>query len=421
MTIIRVLLLLFLFTCQKAIAGNNDSANHRGALRVTYAVLPNDGYSFTDVVTNNLPFTTSGVLQPFGNTGYWLKISLANPNRLSGRYNMYVDPAIYNTIYYFDPGAQKWLSNAAGETVPRRSIKTQIGALFFLLNNQPVNTVYVKMDLDRLKKNRRAIKPVIMYEDAVETEKNQDALVYGWVAALAVLFFFFLYNLYLYWSFREASVLYYLVAQVGAMIYITGYRWIFKVFLPNKVFNLIVLNDSSISSYDIDNILQHAGIVLVVYGLVQLTRNYLNTKNYLPVADKVLKYGLYIYLTVSVILIITNTVFFYVEYYTLLYDNMLLLLVILAITGTCIAGYRRKLRASGPFLLANILPLAIIAAITIFHVAVSLDDSDDVWLPSLAIVSQAFCFSVAVVTRTKLIQSELMKKEMEAQQLSFEI
>jgi DNA-binding CsgD family transcriptional regulator len=403
----KLLVLIFLFLQVVAFAQQKNSAKTAMQDEISYEVLPDSGYSLNEILANNsLNFTRDGLLQSPPCKVYWLKISIANPGRLSGQYNMFVNPSVLNTIYYFDAGEQKWMADSAGVFIVPPAARTQRGALPFVLNRQPVNVLYVKMNLRGLKQPYSPIKPSWQFEKKSVTESQQDALLYGWVAAVSVLCFFLLYNLYVYFSFRDVSVLYYLIAQVGAMIYITGYRNLFSVFTHGKTLNLGLNAGNVVSFYNIDNVMQHAGIMLIMFGLVQLTRSFLNTRFFLPRADRLLKYGLYIYLLASAILIATNLFFLYVEIHTLLWDNIYLFLLISVIIYTCIAAYRRKLRASGAFLLANVLPLVLMVCVTLFHIFISIEEINDVWLPSLAIVSQSF---------------DLSEKELEAQRLNFEV
>ncbi|HWB26291.1 MAG TPA: 7TM diverse intracellular signaling domain-containing protein [Chitinophagaceae bacterium] len=418
----KLLVLVFLFLQVTAFAHRKNDNIPARQDAISYAILPDSGYSFNAILVNNhLDFIQNGLLQSSKGKVYWLKITISNPGRVTGTFNMFVNPSVLNTIYYFDAGEQIWMTDSAGVIIVPPTARTQRGALPFVLNRQPVNVLYVKMDLRRLKQPYYSMKPSLEFEKKSVTEGQQDELLYGWVAAVSVLCFFLLYNLYLYASFRDVSVLYYLIAQVGATIYITGYRYLFSVFTHNKILNLGLNTGNVVSFYNIDNIMQHAGIMLIMFGLVQLTRSFLNTRFFLPRADRLLKYGLYFYLLASAILIVTNLLFVYVEIRTLLWDNIYLFLLISVIIYACIAAYRRKLRASGAFLLANVVPLVLMVCITLFHIFISIDGINDVWLPSLAILSQAFCFSVALVARTKLIQQDLNEKELEAQQLNFEV
>lgn len=419
----KLLLLIFLLLPVLAFTQKGAGTAPAAQGEISYAILPGSGISFNKILADpNLNFIKDGVTQPSQEDIYWLKVTVANPSGSSGQYNMFVNPSISNTIYYFDANAQKWVCDSAGIFITPRSIKKQGGALPFILNPQAANIVYVKMNLKAVKKVAKPVVPKIQFEESSVTENQQDQLIYGWIAAVSVLLFFFLYNLYLYTSLRDASVLNYLIAQAGAMIYVTGYREFFRFLLPGNVLSFgLDKNNTSAVYYNIDNIMQHIGIMLIMLGLVQLTRSYLNTKTFLPRADRLLKFGLYFYLLASAVLIVVNTFFFYLEARTLLWDNLFLFLLISVIIYTCIAGYRQKLRAAGPFLLANVLPLVLMVCVTLFHILVSVDSVDDVWLPAMAIVSQSFCFSVALVARTKLVQAELVAKQMEAQQLTFDV
>lgn len=413
---------MLLFLCLRfTVAAQKGNALNKTTPQLQYAVLTGN-YSFTAITHNDsLPFIKDGNIQLPADTVCWLKITVTNPGHISGRFNMFVEPAVLNTIYYFDASSQQWANSSAGATISPNSVRQQIGALPFILSQQPVNMLYVKMNFSALKNTTRTVKPIIDVEANAATEDRQDNLVYGWLVALSVLFFFFFYNLYLYTSLRDASVKYYLIAQAGAMIYITAFRAFFNVFFHGKIYTVTIWHNGSVRFYNLDNAMQHAGIVLIIYGLVQLTRSYLNTHKHFPVADRLLKYGMLSYLLVSFVLVVINSFFFHVEAYSIAYDNLYLLMLILFMLYVCIAAYRRRVRAAGPFLLANVLPLAFIASVTLYNMMFSGFSRDNVWLPTLAIVSQAFCFSVALVARTKLVQKELTEKQMEAQLLSFEV
>ena len=386
--------------------------------QISYAALPDSGYSLQQILASkNLPFIVGDSLRPYAANVYWLKIIITNPYHFAGQYSLEAYPDIFNTFYYFDANYQKWLTQTAGIGVPANKEQTVSLAQHLVMQSRATDTVYVKMDVSELKEFGLAIKPDIAFEEQVVTDRHIQNTWNGLLISLSVLCFFFLSNLYLYVSFRDRSVLFYLVAQVGGMIYITASR----NFFPLKIFTVRLLANGGIRYFSVNSLLIHIGVLIVLYGFVQLTRAYLNTRKYLPRADSFLKYGLYGYLLLSFILIIVNSGFVYIENFTLIYDDIYVFIVILIIIITCVAGYRRRLRASGPFLLANILPLALMTAIALFQVFVSLDAHNDVWLPNLAVVSDAVVFSIALVARTKLIQNDLRGKELEAQQLGFEL
>ena len=380
--------------------------------------MADSGYSLQYVLANNkLNFSAVGSIHPGTKPVYWLKITIANPRLFTGQYALMVSPTIVNTFYYFDANAQKWLSCKTGIRVPSDNGLTEGYATHLVMQAQPVNTVYVKMDVSELAKFNVTLKPYIKFKTQLIADHERDILLGGWLIAMAVFFFFFLSNLYLYFGFKDKSVLYYLVMQAGGLIYITTYWGFFKI----KVLTVGVSPLLEVDYYSVNSLLMHSGILLVMYGFVQLTRNYLNTEQHLPLLDVLLRWGLYIYCSLSVVAMAVNSMVFLLEQYSLPYDNIYLLLLVSLIIYTCIRAYMFRLPAAGLFLLANVLPLVLVIAITLCHVLWGVNRSQNLWLPNLAVVSQAFVFSIALVARTKLIQKELDTKVFEAKQLGFEL
>lgn len=393
----------------------NDSASQRIN---NFSVLPDSGYTFNNILTNKKLFfvANDSLLLSATVSGYWLKIDIANPTSFAGQYAMRVDPSMFNQYYYYDANAKRWLVTQSGiETGEGNGISAGYATRLVMQANA-VNTVYVKINIVGLKKYSRPIAPVIHLQMQDRVDKRLNILLIAWVVALLVLLLFFLSNLYLYVSLKDRATFHYLIVQVGAMLYISTYWELVQLQLFTTA-----LCKSVVRYYNLNTLLMHVGIVVVFYGVVQLTRTYLDTRQNMPAWDRLLKYGLAIYIVLSVIIMATNVAWFFVEDDIVVYDNVYLLLLLLAIIGTSIKGYLLKLRAAGTFLLAHILPLVLMVGITLFHVLVDTDGRQNLWLPSLTVVSQAFVFSVALVARTRLIEQDLSAKEMEAQQLGFEL
>jgi len=408
--------LFLVLICTKAAAQPNDTAYNTRRPQISYAVLPNKGYTLQQVINDSLPFIPGDSLRPAANAFYWLKITFNNPVKFAGKYALKINPSILNTFYYFDANAKDWVASVSGIQSGAGNGVSEGFAPNLVMQAQAVNTVYVKMEVAKLKQYGVAVKPRVSFLKQDGVDKRKIILLAGWLIALSVLLFFFLSNLYVYFSLKDRSVLHYLIGQVGGMIYITTY-W---ELAQGPLFTTTLVDDV-VRYYNLNTLLMHAGILLIIYGFVQLTRSYLNTGVYLKKLDALLKYGLYIYCVASVVLAIVNTCWFFAEDDTIIYDNIYLLLLMLLIVYTGIRAYRLKLRASGTFLLANLVPLLLMIGIALFHVLISTNGLQNLWLPNLAVVSQAFVFSIALVARTRLIQQDLKIKEMEAQQLAFEL
>ena len=387
-----------------------------------YAILPDRGYTIDRVTTDTtLRFVINDSLRPLKESSYWIKIIINNPFSYRENYNIWLFPYLNNTLYYFDMHASQWRPQKAGINagLPNKSQRT-IARMSFGLRAKENNTLYIKADVLPLRKFGYAFKPEIQLRKQAFTDNRENTLRVAWVAALSVLLLFFLNNLYLYLSFKDKTVLYYLIAQLGGMIYLTSYRFFFSSFLPVRVFSFWMAPSGKFEYYDLNSLLQHTGILLVMFGYIRLTRSYLNTAKTLPIQDKILKYGWRIYALVTLCIVLINVTFSCITEFTLLYENIIALLLIIIILSVCVAGYLRKIPASGPFLMANVFPLLCMLGITVFHVFVTFH-TNETFMPEFAVVAQAFGFSIALVTRTKVLQNDLKAKEIETQKLAFDV
>ncbi|GAB3901325.1 hypothetical protein GCM10028825_53510 [Spirosoma agri] len=386
-----------------------------------YALLPDHGYTLDKVRTDTtLRFIRGDSLRPASTQTYWLRLIVVNPAYYDESYNLSIQPSLNNTLYTLDAGGQQWRAHQAGADAPFTGQRDR-NLLTFIAKGQTQTVLYVKIDVRRLQAIGRAVKPVLAIERQSRTNKTDQFMMVTWIMSLSVLVLFFLNNLFIYANFNDRIVLYYLLAQVGGMIYITDYKQFFNVLFPCPVFTVGLSPAGEVHYFDLGNLLQHSSIVLILYGQAQLTRAYLNTSVTLPTLDSVIKYGLYTYALLSSALMVINSCFFYLEDSTLWYHNIVALALISSIMYTCVIGYIRNLPAATPFLLANSLPLAFMLATALFHVFISFKKTEPSLLPDLASITHALAFSIALVARTKFIQNELAARTVETRQLEFEM
>jgi DNA-binding CsgD family transcriptional regulator len=166
-------------------------------------------------------------------------------------------------------------------------------------------------------------------------------------------------------------------------------------------------------------------VLVAIYGIVQYSRAYLNTRQWFPRLDAILRWGMQAYLLLSCILMIINSGFFYIEQYAWILDNTLPFLIYATILYTSVAGYRRQLPAARPFLIANVVGVGSLLSIPLYHLLTDLNGMSDPFvrtlLTDLVSIAQTFGFSVALVARTRLMQKELLAKEREARQLEADL
>ncbi|SHJ30681.1 7TMR-DISM extracellular 2 [Hymenobacter daecheongensis DSM 21074] len=388
---------------------------------VRVGVLPDGPYSWAQIRTDTtLAFGPADSLRPARARGYWLKLTLCNHRRRAEATELLVLPNLDNTLFFFDEEARAWRTRRAGVAVPtdRQRVK---GPLPLWLPARATTTVYVRVRLSPRAALPAAIGLRVQLEPAAVARKTDDFFGTAWAVALAVLGVLLLTNLSAYFRSRDRATLYYICTQVGAVLYVTAFRGYFKVLFPTPVFSLLVLPDGRSYAYTLNNVLMHLSVVLLLTGFVQMTRAYLPTAARLPGLDVALRYALRGYCAFTAVVAAVNVGGFYLNYYTLLLDNLLVLGVILLLLFTTVAAYRQRLPLARTYLLANVLPLLCVAGVAVYHVIFGFDNNGNLLLPDLAIVSHALCFSAALSLRLQNLQRTLLATEQEARALALDI
>jgi DNA-binding CsgD family transcriptional regulator len=379
------------------------------------------GYAIERVRTDaHLAFAKEDSLRPSLVSRYWFKIEVVNRSSYAESFHLTVLPNIDNTLFYFNEDTNGWIAQRAGINVATDKGRVK-GEMPLILQGGTFTTLYVQVNLDRGHTFPKAIKPKVVLEKQSATQEKENFVTTAWIVSLAVLLILFLHNLHVYYRFRDRSVLYFLFAQVGGMIYITAYRSFFKVVFPTPSFSLLALPNGTCHSYSLNNVFMHLSVATILYGFVQMARSYLQTKTALPKWDILLRYSLYGYLLFTAVVALVNLTGFYLNAYTILYDNMLVLVVTGLVLATSIVAYRRKLPSAPAYLFANVLPLLFLMSVALYHVLIGFHLDGNFLLPDLVIVSQALCFSIAIVSRIQILQEALLAKEAEAYQLALDI
>jgi DNA-binding CsgD family transcriptional regulator len=423
---IPVLLLLVLLRVAAIAQPIHALGNNPSAAIINYAVLPDHGYSFKAICTDTtLPFIVNDSLRPRQSTGYWFKMVIDNPFKEARHCQVRLFPGMHNSLYYYDAYAQTWLNEQADMMPGFDYGCINLKGMTCVLRAQTENTIYVHIDLKHLGPFNYSFKPDISIEAADYANKQEQVIWITWITSMMILLLFLLNNIYIYFSFKDKTVLYYCIGQLGGMIYVTAHKQIFPVFFPNPVFSTGLHPNGMAAWYSLNDLLLHIGVMAVLYCTVQFSRAYLNTRQSLPLPDAILRWGMKIYLLLSFILMIINTGFFYIEQHAWMLDNTLPFLIYVTILYTSVAGFRHHLPAARPFLIANVIVVGSMLSIPLYHLLTDLNGMSNPFVRSLLTdlvsITQTFLFSVALVARTRLMQKELLTKERAARQLEAEL
>jgi DNA-binding CsgD family transcriptional regulator len=389
-------------------------------------VLPDDNYDWQEIQSDSgLTFVSNDSLRPGLHTTYWYKIYIHNPFPEARSFALRVQPALHNTLYYFDANAGQWVNDEGGLQSITHTGRVGQDILEGVLRSKAINILYIKAVIGKPAQTGRAFMPQVTLEKASIANQQEKIIWITWVTSLVVLFLFLLNNVYIYFSFKDKTILYYLVAQVGGIIYITAYKQVFPVLFPCPLLTTGITANGQPAWYDLNDLLMHIGIGVIMYGIVQFSRHYLKTRQWMPRLDSLLKYGLYGYLAISSLFMLINAGLLYTENEEWLFENIITGVLFAAVIAAGIIAYMRKLPAASPFLLANVISLGFMLATTLYHLLVEMDEVGyplvKSLLPDLAIITLTFGFSVALVARTRLIQKSLLAKEAEARQLEFDL
>ncbi|RYG11427.1 MAG: membrane protein, partial [Chitinophagaceae bacterium] len=408
-TILQILLLLLaspLFAQTTHILGDTAS--------VRFAVLPNQGYALGQLLKDSkLHFKETDSL--IGAQEYWLKIIVKNPEANVGEYILSVFPNKHTTLYSYDRERRHWAIHS--NSLKNENYNGFYGRHPFHIDGLSSDTLFVKLDASGENIVNDRFKARVSFIKQETAEKAQQSIKIAWMLGMVVLLIFFFNNLFVYFGIKEPPLIYYLIMQFGAMLYISSY-WNL-LFKKPMIFSHLLGNE--VYYYSITKLFNHLAILIIFFGLIKLTRSYLKTELHLPLEDRMLKYAFDAYFVFSIISATINMAGYYVDLYLWTYDNIFCAILVSMVIYTSIKAYIKKLPLAEPYLLANLLPLSFTLCIPLYHLLVTGDYTANFLLPVCAVVGQALGFSVALVTRTRAVQETLKIKEIEGRQLEFDM
>lgn len=373
----------------------------------SYGLTIDNNYTINDLVNNNkVQFIENDAIQLSKSLQYWLRLIINNNNEYAEDSKIWIHPQLNNTLYYYNYNQQQWIAVQAGLEIAQRARLT--GYMDCKLQAKKIDTLYIKLNLNKLKNFTSSFKPKI-YLDKAEPIKEQESFYKQiWIATLLIVCCFLLYHLYLYYNLRDKIYLYYSIIQIGGIVYITTFHHFLNALFPYRKFSVKLLPNGFLYYYDTNNFVLHFSILAILYGFMQLTRVYLQTTYTLQKFDKYLRLFFGIYAIQAIISsVITYTNIFYVDYYTIFYDNILIALFLLFIVFGGILAWRKRVIGAKYFLLANIVPLSLMFSLALYFTIYKFNSQSIALLPSFAVVSQAVAFAIAIVWRVNNIKAQL--------------
>lgn len=386
-----------------------------------FEVLADKNYSFEQILRDkSLIFSKySGKYDMKGLDYYWLRFIVKNPSPYTKYGYVSPHPNFHNILYRYDAESKNWKTEEAGMEIDNQRRRSSLMPCVFQANS--TDTFYLKVKVSALAKQPYKVGFDIKIEQEKYMLDNEQFMMILWIATLVTMIAFFLYNLYIYFIFKDLTYLYYLVIVFGGIIYITGLNNYFNILLPFRLFNIEVQPNGNVYSFDFNQGIRDVGIMLVIGGFIQFTRIYLQLFRHFPLWNKVLRYVLYAFTGLMVLdIALTLSKIYYLDNFIALPSNIAIMLIILLILYVGIISLRKGYAPARYFLFANAIPLLVMLVLAGYFAIFKFYGKGATLLPNLAILSQALTFAVALVARVNNLKEELQQKEMEAQILKAE-
>jgi hypothetical protein len=382
------------------------------------SVLADKNYTFEQIRNDTaLKFSFTETWSTDSADAYWIKLIVKNPFPYAEKYMVEVLPMLDNTLYYFNENEKQWRIYSNGLLVNNR--QRNIWLMPCVVQGQSTTTLYIKSNIKPLRASKTLIQPAIWLEKERYIAENEQFIALATWATVFVFIIFLLYNAYIYFVFRDKTYLYYLIVQIGGLMFIIADQFYFNSLMPFRFCVADVKNDGLILFHDINALATDIGLSLILFGYVQITRIYLDTINLMPRQDKLLKYLLTTYLFITLII----TILFFSKILPLsktpyLITNLAFISVVLTIFYIAIVSYRRRYTLARYFLMANAVSISIILLGSFYYFFIDVvTTTDHAVSAKIAVIAQAFCLALALSQRVLLIREALKQKELETQEL----
>ena len=392
----------------------------------TFEVLPDENYTFEQVLTDSsLLFIQNPTLlnrkQIDNHDYFWIRFVIKNDFSYDRKIYIRALPMIENEIYVHNKEVKKWEMMKGGYEVV--DFQRKIAFKPILLSAKKIDTLFIRVKTSPLREYNYLPNLVIHIQKESYFEKGEERIAIIWVATLITMISFFLYNLYVYFVFKDKTYLYYLLIIVGGIVYISATFEYFDLLFPFRIVQVYSDSLHSGQTFNINTFSRQLSTCLIMFGFVKFTISYLQlTKNSYR-WNKVLHYMLYGYIIFTLITAIATLsgIYYLHTLVMVVIGNTFILFIIISLIVVGILSLRKGYKPARYFLWANASPFLAIIVITIFLIK---NPSDKyLYAPlfsSIGIVAQAIAFAIALVARVNLLKDELQEKQLQAQKLKNE-
>lgn len=386
-----------------------------------FGILPDNGYNFEQILKNkSLKYKFTDTLESDISDAYWIMVRVFNPSAYSEKYYVEFLPMLDNTLYYFNKNDQKWVESRNGLLVNNN--KRNVWLLPCTLPSKDTTTFYIRSDIKALRTTKFPIIATVWLEKESFVNDNENFISLATWVTVFVFILFLLYNSYIFFIFKDKTFLYYLVTQIGSLIYILGDQSYFNVLFPFRFCVAEMNAETYILFNGINDAMVEFATAIILVGYWQITRVYLELPKFLPKHDKALKY-----LVTGFVL---SALFYNISIFSKFIDqdkinylvpNFFIICTVLMILYVATLSFVRKHKMARYFLVANGISITLIFGSSIYYLFIDVvRTTDHAIIAKIVVVTQALFLAIALVQRVLLIREDLKEKQLEAQELAFQ-
>jgi two-component sensor histidine kinase len=420
------LLLVLVFVFGSAITSaqiDNDLSIDAFSSYNNVKVLIDHNYTFSEILNDtNLRFTQQQRISVKGIDYYWIKHTVQNKTAYDKKMAIWTTPSFHSKLFFFDENTKKWKTVVGGEMVANN--KTTFKYMPCVFPSNKTSTFYIKVNVKKINHEIENLKSSIYLENYDITASRRQKTYNMWLATVAIVLAFLIYNTYWYFMIREKAYLYYLITLIAGIFYVTSINFFLSLFTSFKFINAAIIPSGIVTYIPFEFIILNLSGLFVIFGITQFARTYLQSKIYLPKWDKTLAFLLITYTLTSLL-----HIFLLISYYLetnlgidlfSIISNVQIILIVITIFIIGIKSYAKRKKAAIYFLLSLSLPLFMILALVLSLITFQ-NNSGATFLPFFAILSITISFAVALVARVNLIKNELSLEKLEKETIAASI
>jgi hypothetical protein len=403
------LFVFFFFLPMLLSAGNPDE------IQLKWSIVPDNNFTIQNILSDQIAWSSNDTIIPGRHKVYWFKIEVNVPSR--GLYFISINPGIDLTSYIIDNtgGIKEYRAG-----VRHNSPRSRHQKILCELEKDIYNRMFVRVDASAISEGRYFF-PKVRIESFELIEKREKIIQLLALISCIIIILYMLNIAIDYWILREPTHKYYLVSLLGALLYVLTYHNILNLITDLRLVRIFGNTESMIFFGDLNYLLNRISIITLVFGIFQLSRNFLNTRNLSPGWDTRLKYFMIFFIGTNLTsLLMSYFTPFPVDIHFIFFSNMMIILgSVLVITVSTII-YRYDKKNVKLFWMANLIPIFLIIISTLLLETTNDQTLASLFIPYISILSFPVTYSTALAIRVRNVRKELNDKMNLSKQLAFE-